>query len=97
MPKKREKSEGEFYRSEIRRLKKVIRSLEQEVRALKKYEHQYEISQDEEVETSEEDTHTVLKKLQQCDNCGKGYYNEFEIIGRVIGTCNICGDRKRIK
>lgn len=95
--KRKEKSEGEHYRGEIRRLKKVIRSLEQELRESKKHEHMFEISQDEEDTNDSEDTFRSLKKLQECDVCGKGHYVEFEIIGRVIGTCNICGDRKRLR
>lgn len=97
--KQKNHDEVRFLQGEVRRLQKVIRSLEQEVRALKKYEHQYEISQDEEIEASEEDTHVVLKKLLPCtsDSCGKGFYKEMELAGKLFGTCNICGYSKRLK
>lgn len=58
----------------------------------------YEIqSQDEEIETSNEDTFT--KRLIPCDSdsCGKGFYLEMELLGKLYGTCTICGYHKRLK
>lgn len=91
-----------FLEGEIRRLEKVIKSLRAENRSLKKHEHAYEIhkeSQDDEIMTDSEDTHAVLKKLIPCDSdsCGKGYYRELDIIGRLYGTCTVCGYSKRLK
>lgn len=89
--------EVRFLQGEVRRLKKVIRSLEAEVRSLKKHEHMYEITQDEEYISDSEDTHPVMTKAEPCERCGKGFYKEFELAGRVFGTCNICEARKRLK
>lgn len=93
VPKKRDKSPEEFFRGLLREANKRIRQLEQEVKSLRKYER----SQDEEVVVDEEDTYPDKKPLIRCDSCSKGFYEEFEIMDKVIGTCNVCGDRKRLK
>lgn len=95
--KNKEGSQTRFLEGEIRRLKKVVRSLESENRALKKHEHQYEIIQDEEYTNDSEDTHPQLKKGIPCEICGKGFYVEFEIRHMIYGTCNICESRKKLK
>ena len=93
MPKKRERNSDEFYRARIRELEKEIRSLQKRVKELEKFER----AQDEEVITDTEDTYIELPKLNRCLDCGKGFMEEFELMGKVYGTCNICGNRKRIK
>ncbi len=97
--KNKEGSEVSYLRGEVRRLKKLVKGLEQENRSLKKHEHMYEISQDEELDGSEEDTFVDLKKLIPCssESCGKGFYKEMEIANKLYGTCNICGFSKRLK
>lgn len=97
MPKRREKDPLEFYKGKLREANKRIKQLEQEVKALRKHEHQYEISQDEETKTDSEDTFIELKPLTRCEDCGKGYMEEFEIMDKVYGTCNVCSHRKRLK
>lgn len=88
---------------EIKRLKKIIRGLEADVRSHKKYEHAYEVhqeSQDDEIITDSEDTHAILKKLIPCDGdagCGKGYFKELELMGKIYGSCGVCGRHKRLK
>lgn len=58
----------------------------------KKRDHINDVSEDtEEDEVPETDTR------QSCDNCGKGKYNEFEIMDKVFGTCDVCEDRKKLK
>ncbi len=87
--------EVRFLQGEIKRLNKLVRSLESEIRSHKKHEHMYELSQDEEVLTDSEDTY--IKRGVSCGECGKGIYKEFEIRGMTYGTCNICGARKKLK
>lgn len=96
--KNKDHNETRFLQGEIRRLKKIIKSKDMEIRALKKHEHLYEISQDEEIETDSEDTMSI-KKLIPCesDSCGKGFYIEMELLGRCYGTCSLCGYHKRLK
>lgn len=95
--KNKEGSQTRFLEGEVRRLKKVIRGLESEIRSLKKYEHFWDVTQDEEYIADSEDTHPVVTKLEPCLECGKGFYQEFELVGRIFGTCNICEARKRLK
>lgn len=101
MPKKKEKSSDEYFRGEIRRLKKVIKNLESELRSHKKWEHTYEVTQDDnEVAGDSEDTMIDLKPRILCDGedgCFKGYFQEIEIMDRVYGSCPVCERRKRLK
>lgn len=60
---------------------------------------QFPQESDEKVYDSEDTYPDLKKKLQDCDECGpgKGKYEEFELLGKCFGTCNICGHRKRLK
>ena len=92
MPKTRESDPSEFYKKQIRELKKQIRQLQQQLKQYQKYER----SQEEDVSTDTEDTQP--KQIESpCLDCGKGKLKYFEIVGKVFTTCDICGDRKRIK
>jgi len=95
MPKKRSKSGEEFWRGQVRELQKENRALKKQLRQYEKFE----LSQDEEIITDTEDTYVELKKLTKClsDSCGKGIYVEMELMNKVFGTCNVCGDRRRLK
>jgi hypothetical protein len=99
MPKKRAKNGEEFWRGRVRELEKENRSLKKRIKQIQKKEHIFDDSnsQDTEVAIDSEDTYPDLKRLNPCNECGKGFIEEYEIMGKVIGTCNICGDRKRIK
>ena len=95
--KQKNRSELEHLRGIVREYEKEIRSLRKQVRSFEKYE---QVSQDEEVSTSSEDTYPdkeiVLSK--DCDSCGKGkVIQTLEIMGKVYGTCNVCGTNDRIK
>jgi hypothetical protein len=92
LPKNKEKHRDEFHLGEIRRLKKYIRQLEKRVKELEKHEHFP--SQDEEVDTTQDDTWPDLPKT--CSNCGKGKINIVDIIGRIFEVCNLCGERKKV-
>ena len=95
MPKKKDRSSDEFYKGQIRELTAENKSLKKRLKQLEKRER----SQDEEVTEHTEDTFAEIKYRRRCEDesCGKGVYDEYEILGRVIGTCTICGNRKRLK
>lgn len=78
---------------EVRSLKKLVKSLRQRIRQLEKTEHNYEENKD----VVEQEEQPVIQKLQTCEDCGKGKYIEFEIMNKIIGTCNNCGHRTRLK
>lgn len=94
--------------SELKLLRERIRDLEKENRTLKRRLRQYEKRNDlyednrEEIQEIisrdlEENKIEFVKKLTPCDACGKGEYEEFEILSKVFGTCNTCGDRKKLR
>ncbi len=92
--KQKNRSKEEATRGYVRELEKEIRSLRQQLRQFEKYGR----SQDEEKKYDSEDTYPDLKpKIQDCVDCGKGKYEEFELLGKVFGTCNVCSHRKRLK
>jgi len=96
MPKRKDKSPEEFYKGQIRELTAENKSLKKQLKQLEKRER---LGQDEEIATDTEDTFPEVKYRRRCDStsCGKGVYDEYEILGKIIGTCNVCGDRKRLK
>lgn len=100
MPKKKERSELEYYRSQIRELQKENKQLKKQLGHHEKRKHIYNdvISDYEEmlIQHVPVDEIKTNKKIT-CEDCSKGNYDEFEIMGKVIGTCNNCGFRKRLK
>lgn len=82
-------SEIEFLRGENKKLKSENRQLRKLLKQLEKHEHMYnstpEVPEEPEV------------KLIQCGECMRGHFVEMEIMGKVYGTCSICGHRKRLK
>lgn len=93
--KQKSRDELEHYRGLLREAEKKIRSLEQELKRYRKHDHLYE--------DNKEEIREILTKLEEpskeklkCPNCGKGKLEELEIIGRVYGTCDICGHRERL-
>lgn len=98
MPKKRAKSGEEWLRGRVRELEKENRALKRQLKFIEKKEHIFdENDQDEEVVTDSEDTYPELKSKIPCNDCGKGFLIEYEIMGKIIGTCGICNHRERIK
>lgn len=96
--KNKNRSSDEYQKGLIRELQKENRALKKQLKQYEKYEHKDLIGQDDkDVPGDSEDTFVDLKKKIPCNSCGKGYYNEYELMGRVYGTCNICDDRKRLK
>ena len=99
--KKTDHSEIRYLKGLVRELQKQLRVLRKELSYFKKRNHLFDDSQDEEIETDSEDTYPIFEPIQDnlktCDMCGKGKLVEFEIIGKVFGTCNTCGERKKLK
>lgn len=94
--KEKELTELQALKKENKELKKQVRSLEHRIRELEKHEHMYEDRvMDEEVAYDSEDT-MVMKRIA-CDECFKGFLDEFQILDKVFGTCTTCGHRKRLK
>ena len=93
MPKRREKNPDEHFRGIIREQAKEIRQLLKRIKELEKFQ----FPQDEEFISDNEDTHVDLPKTIVCEDCMKGHYQEFELMGKVYGTCTVCEHRKRLK
>ncbi len=91
---KRDKSEADHLRGRIRELEAQIKQLQ---RQLRYYEKRSVSTEPKDIKPYGEPIKT--KKLILCESCGKGHYEEFEILGKLYGTCNVeaCKDRKRLK
>ncbi len=90
-------NETKLLRERIRELEKQVRTLNKQLGYYKKHQHLFEntkIDEEVEEETMEQE---IMTKGITCDHCGKGKYVEFEILDKVFGTCNTCGDRKKLK
>lgn len=84
--------------SEVKLLKERVRDLEKEQRKLLKqlsYYKKRDHMNDREPE-SQEEKETKRDDRIDCFDCGKGKYDVFEIMGKVYGTCTICGERKKL-
>lgn len=92
---KNHNTESQYMKEKIRELEKENRQLRRELQYHKKNEHIFNDKEKDEVEPEEE---TVIEtKRIKCTSCGKGTYDEFEIMDKVFGTCNVCGERKKLK
>lgn len=74
-----------------------MRTLRKELQYFKKRDHISDRSQDVEVASDSEDTQVTLETRKRCEECGKGHYEEIELMGRTYGTCTVCENRKRLK
>ena len=81
-------------RNETEHLKGIIRELEKQVRQLKQELRYYKKRPEKEQETLELET---KESRIPCDDCGKGFYDEFLLLDKVYGTCDTCDSRKRLK
>jgi len=93
VPKKKERSEGEYYRGKIRELEKENRHLHRQLKYMEKNQHIYEdiILGDKEAAFEEK-----TEKQQCCPECGKGKIKTINIIGRIFIECDTCHYRKKI-
>jgi hypothetical protein len=87
--KNKNRSPEEYYKGEIRKLKKEVRQLRKQLN-----QNTHEQS-DEELASDSEDT--MVTKLHTCMSCGKGKLIEFELMDKAWGTCNLCNERKRLR
>lgn len=79
---------------ELRGLRKLVKSLRQRIKQLEKKEHVF----DQEMSVAgEPEELPVGKQKLLCLDCGKGTYDEYELMDKIYGTCNVCGYRKRLK
>lgn len=103
MAKSRSAKPGEELLGELRALRKENKSLKQRLKRLEKREHLVEDAlppQDEEISRDTEDTmHYSAPRRIKCQesDCGKGIYQEFELMNKIYGTCTVCNHRKRLK
>lgn len=93
---KKDKSEVEHLHGLNRELTKQVAALTRQLKYFEKRDHIYDLSPPDENAVVE--LPTKKHKLRDCDkdSCG-GQYEEYDILEKTIGTCNVCGDRKRIK
>ena len=93
MPKKKERTEGEYYRGKIRELEKEIRQLQKHIKFLEKNQHYYEdiILGDKDAAFEE-----TTEKPICCPDCGKGTIKVINIIGRIFEECDTCHFRRKI-
>lgn len=92
--KKTNHSEVRYLKGKIRELNKEVRNLRKQLSYHKKHEHFF-VDNEEEIEDTEEVSE--VETGIDCIHCGKGKYKEFEIMGRVFGTCPICEHREKLK
>lgn len=97
VPKKRERSETEYLRGQLREAEKLNRQLRKRLKQLEDQKHFYP-SQDEEVSTTTEDTKpkNIRPAIRTCPKCSEGKLREFELIGRTYEECDECEYRKKI-
>lgn len=89
MAKNQESKDQEWYKGIIRNLKKEIKHLKQRIRQLEKFEHNYNHPKEKDDEP--------LEQLKKCEQCGKGFLKEIEIVGRIFETCSLCKYRSKTK
>jgi hypothetical protein len=86
----------EVLRGYIRELEKEVRSLRSQLKQFEKYERTSQTYREADVEDEKLEQSQPLTK--DCESCGKGKVVEtLEILGKVYGTCNVCGQNDRIK
>ncbi len=95
MAKSKEGRPSEHYLAEIRKLRSENRNLKKRLKRLERKEHIFD-EQDEEDLIQELPIGESQRPLG-CMECGKGEIKTFELMGKVYGTCTVCGDRKRLK
>jgi len=96
MAKQKEARPEEFYKSQIRNLKKENDQLRKRIRQLEsnpQSEKQPRLGQ------------RLIKGLKEaieiekgfCPSCGKGTLEQLEFVGRIFDTCNICSYRSKAR
>jgi len=86
MSKSKEGRPEEFYKSQIRSLKKENNYLRKRIKQLENL-----VSEPEETEEEE------INKLPLCPKCDKHAIQEMEFVGRVFDVCQNCSYRSKVK
>ena len=89
----------EHLRGEIRELEKENRQLKRRLTKYEKNKHLYNnVIQDyEEMLVAHVDTDDIkTEKRKECPDCGKGHLDEYAILDKIFGTCDVCGFRKKL-
>lgn len=81
----------------IKELEKQVRSLQKENRELSKQKHIFIKDSQDDDDIAQDSEDTYIKPKKRCKSCGKGFLEEFEIMGKIFGTCNICEHREKLK
>lgn len=94
MPKRRERSETEWLKSQNKELRKENRLLKRRLKELERNQHMYDQFGlgDPEEEPVQEIAPTLMA---DCEECGKGHMNLTIDLGfKKIYDCPVCGHRK---
>lgn len=89
MPKNREAKPDEYFRSQIRHLKKENAQLRRKIHEL---ENRLAIVPEAELVMEEADYDT---KCEPCTECGKGILIEITVVGRKFSHCDNCSYRTK--
>lgn len=92
MARKKSHKENEDLLGEIRSLEKSNKELKRQIRQL-----QRQLEKDSSVEEDNEIPELPIGKQDLCNSCGKGKVTVFEIMNMIFTTCQLCGERKKIK
>lgn len=98
--KNKEGSEIRYLQGEVRRLSKVIRHLESQLKSHRRHEHLFEVSQDDKDAVADcEDTIdvSIAIRCEGDEGCFKGVFTEIHIADKIYGKCTTCDRRKRLK
>lgn len=86
MPKKKERSNEEFYRGKLREAEKQIRDLQRQVRTLEKTAHI----------PKKKDVKIPVDLPLTCNECGKGEIQIMTLLDKVYHSCSLCSYRRKV-
>lgn len=89
MAQSKESRPEEFFKAQIRSMKKEINYLRKRVKQLENLINKDITQEVREVRKRE--------KANTCKECGKGQLSEMEFVGRVFEVCDVCDFRRKIK
>lgn len=87
--KQKEGRDAEFFKGQIRELKSENRNLKKRIKKLERSEHNYNTPREKEEVIDD-------SMLNQCNECGKGFLKEIELVGRLFEVCSLCDHRKKL-
>lgn len=87
----KELTEIQTLKQENKNLREENKSLKRQIRMLEKKEHIYDEAPFREPEPIEEPT-----RKRRCEDCGKGYLEEKNVLGRYWSECDNCSWRSKV-